>query len=405
MKLFKVNFYRLLLPIFLLVVFFLDSSAQIIPSSVDLSYLLNSNADINLTHKVVTKNNKNWVILQVSTFNNTNPDSLVFEYAFVNKLGAPLNNFNKILLKNFELYKTDGKKMYAFEPTTNSYTYLVLRIFHLTTNKNYTYIINLETSSSFFLSKTLLTLPIIKGYSSIETPIKIAKLNGKKSNFIVNFYSTNFSAALPPMATLKTEPPLNKIDTSFIILSNAALENSQEGVYSIFEEHNEHLVSFFRITKKRYPQFSTIEELIEASVYLFTQKEKNRLTVSTNAKKDYDAFWLENTNSSERAGKMISAYFLRVKEANTLFSTYKEGWKTDMGMIYIIFGPPDKVFKTNEKVEWVYKKTYEMPNLVFNFYVKTKNTDSEYFNLERKIEYQNTWFRAIDLWRKGRKNL
>ncbi len=76
-----------------------------------------------------------------------------------------------------------------------------------------------------------------------------------------------------------------------------------------------------------------------------------------------------------------------------------------MGMIYIIFGPPNKVFRLDSSVEWVYQKTYELPSMVYKFNLKNKNHDTEYFELERNIKYQNDWFRAIDLWRKGRKNL
>ncbi len=397
--------YSYLLFLVLLVAFSSGSYAQIIPSSANLGYLLNPKADIHLTHKVISKTNTNWIILNVSTRNAVQPDSLLFSYTFTDDLDNPLNNIKEVSLKNYELYQTATTKMYAFEPANNTFKFLILRVLHVTNNKGYTYIINLEKSSPFFVSKTNLTIPILTGYSAKETPLKLAKLDGSTSNFGVQFYSTKFSASLPPMGNLKTKNPFSKADTSFSISDTNLLPSTIEGTYSIFEEHNENLVSFFRIANSRHPQLSTIEEIIEASIFLLTKKENDKLTTSTHPKKDYDAFWLDNTNSSERAAKMISAYFSRVKEANTLFSTYKEGWKTDMGMIYIIFGPPDKMFRSNKKVEWVYKKTYEMPSMLFGFYLKNKKLDSEYFELERNMRYQSTWFRAIDLWRKGRKNL
>ncbi len=392
-----------------LVLFFaspiMESSAQIIPSSADLSYLLNPKADIHFTHKVVTKASKKWVILNIKTNNKTVSDSLVFAYAFTNNLDNPLDNFSVVSLKNYALYETPTNKMYAFEPANSNHNFLILRTLNLTTSKTYTYIINLEKKASFFLTKTDLTIPILEGFTTKKSLIKVAKLEGLTPNFGIQFYSSHFSAALPPMANLKSQSLFEKADTSFVVTSNNILPSDKEGVYTITEENQEDIISFFRITGNRYPQLSNIQEIIDASIYLFTKKEKDKLASSTNPKKDYDAFWLENTNSEERAGKMISAYFSRVKESNTLFSSYKEGWKTDMGMIYIIFGPPNKVFRSNGSVQWVYKKTYEMPSLLFTFYLNDKNWDSEYFDLERNIKYQNTWFRAIDLWRKGRKSL
>ena len=35
----------------------------------------------------------------------------------------------------------------------------------------------------------------------------------------------------------------------------------------------------------------------------------------------------------------------------SLFTSYKQGWKTDKGMIYIIFGAPDEVLKDGEREE------------------------------------------------------
>jgi GWxTD domain-containing protein len=401
----KKNYHLLLLSFLFLAICNSFSSAQIIPSSIDLSYLLNPNADLHLTHKVVSRVHKKWVILEVEIRNDAVLDSLQFSYSFTNKLDNPLNNFIEVGLKDYELLKSESKRMYAFEPTTNNFNFLILRILNNISESNYTYIINLDKYSNFFVSKTDLTIPFVQAYSNTGSSIKIANLEGVKSNFGLKFYTTNFSAALPPMANLKSKNNFEKADTSYSISSNDTLLTMEEGVYSIFEENNEKTISFFKITNSTYPQLSNISEIIDASVYLFTKKEKDKLDQSSNPKKDYDSFWLENTNSSERAGKMISTYFSRVKISNSIFSTYKEGWKTDMGMIYIIFGAPNKIFRSDGSIKWVYKKTYEMPNLVFDFYLKNENLDTEYFELERNIRYQNTWFRAIDLWRKGRKNL
>lgn len=404
---FEVKEFNSIKVIFILFLAFFNLTAftQIIPSSTDLSYLTNPNSDIHLAHKVISTSNKKWVILNVLANNQVILDSLLFTYSFTDNLDEPINNFNEVGLKNYELYESPINKMYAFEPTNNTYKYLILRALHATTHKTYSYIINLEKISSFFITKIDYTIPILSGYSIKGSSIKLAKLEGGHANFKAKFISTDFSTAMPPMANIKINTSFDNVDTTFIITNGNTLASDKEGVYSIFEENNEKTISFFRIANTRYPQFSDIKEIINASIYLFTKKEKETLTNSIEPKKSYDAFWLENTNSAERASKMISAYFSRVKEANTLFTTYKEGWKTDMGMIYIIFGPPNKVFRSNGSFLWVYEKTYEMPSLQFEFYLKSKNSDSEYFELERNIKYQNTWFRAIDLWRKGRKNL
>ena len=392
----------------LLVVLSLVSStgfSQIIPSSSDLSYLLNPSAIIHLDHKVISKSSKKWILLEVTTAKNIIHDSLKYTYSFAQNLHTPIDNFKHVELNSFEMHASANKRMYAFESTNDGFPFLILRVAVPEEDEHFSYIINLEMASPFFITQTDLTIPNIHGFLPKGSNLKISNLNSKESTYKLSFYAQKFSAALPPMANLRTKRPFENADTTYILNSRDSLDSRVEGAYIMHDVNDKKAVSTFRISSKAYPQVSTINDLLEASVYLFTKKEKDKLSNSTNPKRGYDAFWLENTNSSERASKMISAYFSRVREANSLFSTFKEGWKTDMGMIYIIFGPPNKVFKNKESMEWVYQKTYEFPTLTFKFYSKSENLTTEYFELERNIKYQNTWFRAIDLWRKGRKNL
>jgi hypothetical protein len=39
----------------------------------------------------------------------------------------------------------------------------------------------------------------------------------------------------------------------------------------------------------------------------------------------------------------MEQYYARVEYANKHFSHFMEGWRTDMGMVYIMFGPPSNV--------------------------------------------------------------
>ena len=44
---------------------------------------------------------------------------------------------------------------------------------------------------------------------------------------------------------------------------------------------------------------------------------------------------------------IYSEYFQRVEYVNEHFSGWQPGWETDRGMIYILFGPPDEIQRTN----------------------------------------------------------
>ena len=103
----------------------------------------------------------------------------------------------------------------------------------------------------------------------------------------------------------------------------------------------------------------------------------------------------------EKAVRIISSYYRRIAEANEMFSRYKEGWMTDRGMIYIIYGPPNDVSRNLDEEVWTYEKTVNMNKIKFTFMSVRNLFTDQHYELERNDELRQTWFRAIDLWRKG----
>jgi GWxTD domain-containing protein len=66
-----------------------------------------------------------------------------------------------------------------------------------------------------------------------------------------------------------------------------------------------------------------------------TLEEKQRLFL---------AFWKRrDPNPNTPRNEKMEAYYARVDYANKHFSRYRQGWKTDMGMVYILLGPPSNV--------------------------------------------------------------
>ena len=58
---------------------------------------------------------------------------------------------------------------------------------------------------------------------------------------------------------------------------------------------------------------------------------------------------------------------------------------THMGIIYIIYGPPNDVYKSEEIIDWVYNRDLTMTVVRFSFY-KVKNVLRVYFNGEENID-------------------
>ncbi|MFN7014905.1 MAG: GWxTD domain-containing protein, partial [Bacteroidia bacterium] len=126
------------------------------------------------------------------------------------------------------------------------------------------------------------------------------------------------------------------------------------------------------------------------------------IKMAENVKMHVEKFWLNAGGSADRARELIKKYYNRVYHANLLFSSYKEGWKTDRGMIYLIFGIPNIVYKANTSEIWIYGEENNLMSLNFTFYkVINPFTDNDY-TLDRSIIYKNSWYRGVESWRQGR---
>ena len=98
----------------------------------------------------------------------------------------------------------------------------------------------------------------------------------------------------------------------------------------------------------------------------------------------------------------MKKYYTRVQDANIIFSSFKEGWKTDRGMMYIVLGPPNKVSKTKFQEIWTYGELNNRNSITFSF-VKVINpfTDNDYYLLRNEM-LKDIWYQAVDAWRQGK---
>ena len=151
-----------------------------------------------------------------------------------------------------------------------------------------------------------------------------------------------------------------------------------------------------------YPKINSYTELIKPLSYLCTKTEYAQLLTSLNKRESFELFWEKLSGNKERAKTLIKYYYKRVEKANTYFTSYKEGWRTDRGMIIIIFGEPENV-KTNSKYEtWTYGKGENTATLSFTFEKIPNRLSNNDYILIRNPNYRNIWNSAISTWRGGR---
>lgn len=145
-----------------------------------------------------------------------------------------------------------------------------------------------------------------------------------------------------------------------------------------------------------YPKLRKLEELVGPVQYLSSAKEFAEIMTSDNPKFAFEQFWIRNAGGKEKAKTAISSFYNRVTWSNALFTNYKPGWKTDKGLIFLIFGKPDQVYRTNRKEHWLYLDGQE-----FEFIRISTLFAPTLYTLIRKKEYRDRWIQRIGQIRKG----
>ena len=151
-----------------------------------------------------------------------------------------------------------------------------------------------------------------------------------------------------------------------------------------------------------YPSVSSGDDMVGPLRYLTTDDEFQQLLSAENKKIAAENFWIRCCGSKERAKEVMKKFYRRVEEANEYFTSYKEGWKTDRGMIYVIFGQPNGLYMKETGENWVYGQDANMSqiNCLFG---KVDNPFAENdLILQRSQSYRPIWYAAIESWRTGR---
>jgi GWxTD domain-containing protein len=245
--------------------------------------------------------------------------------------------------------------------------------------------------------------PLQRHYINSNEPFVIKKLTESSDKLYVYYYAHHFEAAGSPMNTApKTVAKSLEIDSSFTISSNETIHFEKEGLYNIFSDTTKSEGMGLLVVNERYPKMTRPEALLGPLLYMSTNNEINEIKKAEDYKKALDRYWLNLMNgNAPLAQQSIRSFYGRVEEANQLFTTYKEGWKTDKGMIYIILGPPDKVQRSKDREVWSYDQRGNAQNVNFTFNRRNNQFVDDHYELVRYAEYQPIWYPVVEAWRNG----
>ena len=158
------------------------------------------------------------------------------------------------------------------------------------------------------------------------------------------------------------------------------------------------------VRRPDYPALTHLADLVEPLVYLAGRDEVERISgadTPSARRRAFDRFWGERMDDRRLAAATVRAFYERVEEANRLFASYKDGWKTDPGMIYILFGPPRYVEATANGERWAYGSGNAAPAAVTFERTASGAGPFAVLTLARDRGYADVWERARDQWRSG----
>lgn len=156
------------------------------------------------------------------------------------------------------------------------------------------------------------------------------------------------------------------------------------------------------VPTEAYPGVSTAQDMVAPLRYITSSKEWEAMATASDPRKEVERFWTDAAGSRDRAREAIAGYYGRVESANRHFTSYTEGWKTDRGLVHIIFGTPTTIRKNANSETWVYGDETNLMSLVFNFVRRTEPFSDNDLVLQRDPRLKSAWYRNVESWRNGR---
>ncbi len=259
------------------------------------------------------------------------------------------------------------------------------------TAQNYTVILQKDQSLSF------------KNYFHPSEPFRVQNYRIKPKTLFISKFYFEYPLAPPPFAIKETKPYRLRPD-SFLIVNN--------DTSAVFSHHKPSMFFFQVDTTKNegiitnyfhpfFPDIKTAKQLARPLQYLTSSKEFKSIMQAASKKKAVDEFWLKTAGNMSRAREMIRVYYNRVVYANKYFTSFTEGWRTDRGMIYIVFGLPKTIYKYENSEKWVYGNERSFRPIIFTFNKVDNPFSDNHFVLKRETALKSGWYNAVNAWRNG----
>ena len=247
-------------------------------------------------------------------------------------------------------------------------------------------------------------LPYFEPYVTGDAPFRIEHRIDTFSHIFVSYYGQESPLPRPSFSLAREKEFMEKPDSLWTLKyqRSTPYSLSYEGIFHFQFDTTLHDGLTVMNFGPDFPRIKQPRQMIEPLAYLTSSGEYDEIKKAENPKLAVDNFWLGLTgNNMDRARELIRVYYNRGYFANYYFTTFKPGWKTDRGMIYIIYGPPQAVARTADIEKWIYYRNSFASTLTFAFEYKPSPYTEANFILQRSESYDGYWRQAVDTWRSG----
>jgi GWxTD domain-containing protein len=314
-------------------------------------------------------------------------DSLIFEIGPIVKANLP----DTIVLKG-KLYAPSGSSYSAIVEVTDVFTKRS-QVFIESLNRNI-----YPSANDFVVARSNHT-PCIEPFALAGIPYRISVPTKAATVCISKIRSQNSF----PQPVFSNQPPDMEHEFADTSLFLTVFDGSSEvftidvpGIYKVTLKEHDLGGMYFEVREKGgfYPLRPN--EMAEGMRYITSDEEFAKLLNTNDTKTVIDSFWIATAGNPQRAMSLIKDYFSRVDECKTLFRGSIPGYRTDRGMVYIVWGKPTFVYRSNNIETWIYGEGTDNQVLKFDFSIILKPNGELGYLLNRSIVYREAWFTAVE---------
>lgn len=326
------------------------------------------------------------------------------------KASEILDSSSVIFVDSNNYMKNNSSLGYFELEVENHKTYILrLELFDLNSKAEIINLIEIDKTNELNRQNFILLapddLPVMNSSVSKDKEYKLVYNNINTNKLHVRYFKSFLKLPQPPSSDniVKKVIKINA-DSAFTVSLTKGISEplifDKQGIYHFMADSTSSVGYSVFVFTEGYPWISTPMQMIAPLRYITSNPEYNNLLKNEDKKEAVDNFWLGLSSNSERAKAMISIYYNRVQEANMLFASDREGWLTDRGMIFIVYGPPDKVFKNSYLETWTYGVPGNRNSVNFNFYKSQSPFTDNDFRVDRSQTYSNSWNSTVEFWRR-----